>query len=77
MERAHAGLPFPSAHGSLAMIEITYRDLVLRFGDRDARAMMRSVERVAQLPTEIVIPLDQEQRFRRALEALNKINFAA
>lgn len=59
------------------MIEITYKDLVLRFGDHNARALMRTVERMAQLQSEIVIPLDQEQRFRRALEALNEINFAA
>ena len=49
----------------------------MHFGTRDARAMMRTVERLAQLQAEIVIPLDQEQRFRRALEALNEINFAA
>lgn len=59
------------------MTLITYKDLVLRFGDHNARALLRTVERVAQLQGEIVIPLDQEQRFRRALEALNTINFAA
>jgi len=59
------------------MIEITYRDLVLRFGNHDARAIMRTVERVARLQTQSVIPLDQERRFRRALEALNAIDFDA
>jgi hypothetical protein len=59
------------------MTRIPYKDLVMRFGDHDARAMMHTVERVAQLQRETVIPLDQEQRFRRALEAFNEINFAA
>ena len=59
------------------MTWIVYKDLVMHFGDRDTRAMLHTVERVAQLQRKSVIPLDQEQRFRRALEALNEINFAA
>jgi hypothetical protein len=59
------------------MIKMTYRDLVLRFSDTAAHKIMRTVERVARLQSETVISLDQEQRFRRALEALNEINFAA
>ena len=59
------------------MTGITYKDLALRFGDHAARGMIRTVERLAQLQGERVIPLDQDNRYRRALEALNKINFAA
>jgi hypothetical protein len=59
------------------MINVTYKDLVLRFGDNTAQKMMRTVESLADMQNEIVVPLDQEARFRRALEALNEINFAA
>jgi phage gp36-like protein len=52
------------------MIYATYKDLVVRFGNDNAHQLMRTIERVAQ-GNKTVIPLDQEQRFCLALEALN------
>ena len=59
------------------MIYVTYKDLVMRFGDTAARKLLRAVERHAATQNAVVIPLDPEERFRRALEALNEINLAA
>jgi hypothetical protein len=61
------------------MLRVTYKDLVLRFGDNAAYTTMRTVEQLARLSNknEIVVSLDREKRFQRALEALNTINFAS
>jgi phage gp36-like protein len=56
------------------MIYATYKDLVVRFGNDNARKLMRTIERVAETQNAKVVPLDNEQRFRLALEALNDNN---
>ncbi len=57
------------------MIYVTYNELAVRFGDPAAYNFMRTLERLASLQDNIVIPIDRERRLRRALEALNAINF--
>ena len=52
---------------------ITYNDMVVRFGTKEARKMVRTIEDLAQLQGEIVAPFDQEERLLRALEALNNV----
>jgi cell fate (sporulation/competence/biofilm development) regulator YlbF (YheA/YmcA/DUF963 family) len=58
------------------MIHVTYKDLVMRFGDSTAQQLMRTVERLAQLQNNVVTPIDREERFRQALEALNHVHCA-
>ncbi len=53
------------------MIYATYKDLVVRFGDNNARQLMQTIEHVAQVHNNIVVPMNNETRLRLALEALN------
>ena len=59
------------------MIYVTYKDMTARYGDHGARKILRTLESLGRIQNAIVVPLDQETRFRRALDALNAINFAA
>jgi hypothetical protein len=59
------------------MIYVTYKDLTVRYGNKNARTMIRTIKTLTQIQNEVVTPLDQEARLQRAIEALNKINFAA
>jgi hypothetical protein len=59
------------------MTYITYKDLVVRYGNKDARVMVRTIEMLAKIQDEIVTPFDHEIRLQRALEALNSNNSGA
>lgn len=54
---------------------ITYKDLVVRYGTPAAFNLLLTVERLAQIRNEVVY-LDEEERFQRALEALNETQVA-
>jgi hypothetical protein len=58
------------------MVYITYKDLVVRYGNKNARDMIRAIETLAQIQNEIVTPINQNDRLQRALDALNEVNFA-
>ena len=58
------------------MIYVTYKDLTLQYGSHGARRWVRTLERLAQVRND-TISFDQEARLRRALPALNSIDFAA
>jgi len=58
-----------------AIENITYAELVDRFGNDNALVLVRTVEKLAQVRDDIIF-LDQNMRFQNALEALDKINFA-
>jgi len=55
---------------------ITYHDLVERYGTIMAYDLLLSFEKLAKINSEI-INLEEEERFQKALDALNAINFAA
>ena len=55
---------------------ISFSDIVARHGKRPALELVRTIETLAQIHNEIVVSIDQEARFRRAIAALSKINFA-
>ena len=57
------------------MENITYTDLVGCFGKDNAHQLLLAVEKVAQIQNDIIL-IDQDIRFKKALEALNEINFA-
>jgi ACT domain-containing protein len=54
---------------------IKYQDLVTRYGDAAAYDLLLSVEKLAKINSDI-IRFEEEERFQKALEALNEINFA-
>lgn len=56
---------------------VTYNDLVVRYGTREALKLVRTIEELAQIQNEIVAPFDQEVRLHRALEALNNAEIRA
>ncbi len=58
------------------MEPIKYQDVVVRFGDHRAYKVLLTLEKVARIHSEIVHS-EEELRFKKALEALNEINFAA
>ena len=58
------------------MEPITYQDLVVRYGNAAAFDLLLSVERLAKINSDI-INLEEEERFQKALQALNDMNFAA
>lgn len=55
------------------MKNVTYHDLVARYGSPAAYDLLLSVEKLAQIRNDIS-HCDEETRFRRALDALNDIN---
>lgn len=57
------------------MTTVTYNDLVTRYGSPAAYDLLLSVEKLAQIRNDIT-QIDEETRFRRALQALNEIDFA-
>ena len=57
--------------------QIQFQDLVKRHGQRPALELVRTIEKLALLHNDVVVPLDQEVRFRKAIDALTKISFAA
>jgi len=58
------------------MDNVTYTDMVKRYGNVAAFDLLLSVERLAKIKNEIVLS-DEETRFQQALEALSQIDFAA
>ncbi len=58
------------------MDRITYHELVERYGNIMAYDLLLSFEKLAKINSEI-ISMEEEERFQKALEALNSINFAA
>jgi hypothetical protein len=57
------------------MDRIRYQDLVTRYGNAAAYDLLLSVEKLAHINSDI-ISFEEEERFQKALEALNDINFA-
>jgi hypothetical protein len=57
------------------MSNITYHDIVQRHGTAMAYDLLLTVERLAKINDEINLA-DEETRFQRALDALNRVNFA-
>lgn len=55
--------------------DVTYDDLVKRFGDDRAQELLQTIENLADIHNE-TISFDQSTRFNRALAALNDIDFA-
>lgn len=58
------------------MTTVTYNDLVTRYGSPAAYDLLLSVEKLAQIKNDIS-QIDEDTRFRRALQALNQIDFAS
>lgn len=56
--------------------DITYADLVDRYGKDLAFDWLLSIEKLAKIKADINL-IDEDTRFQRALDALDKINFAA
>ncbi len=55
---------------------VTFRDIEKRHGKEAALELVRTMEKLAEIQDEAVALLDYDVRFRNALEALSKINFA-
>jgi hypothetical protein len=55
---------------------ITYHDLVERYGANMAYDLLLTFEKLARIKNEI-ISMEEEERFQKALDALNAIDFAA
>lgn len=55
---------------------VTYKDLSARYGRRKALKTLSLLEKLTQTQNDI-ITLNQDERFDKALQALNNINFAA
>lgn len=58
------------------MERITYQDLVSRYGTAAAFDLLLSVEKLAKINSEI-INLEEDERFQKALDVLNTLDFAA
>ena len=58
------------------MDHITYQELVERYGTAAAFDLLLVVERLAKINKEI-ISFDEEERFQKALDALNAVTAAA
>lgn len=55
---------------------VTYQDLVDRYGSGAAFNLLLTVERMANIKNEIIL-FDEEERFQKALDALNDVHYAA
>ena len=58
------------------MSNVTYNDMIKRYGNAQAFDLLLTVERLAKIKDEISLA-DEETRFQRALLALDNIDFAA
>ena len=57
------------------MDRVTYQDLVVRYGNIQAFDLLMTIEKLARIKADIIY-LDEEERLKRALEALNAIDFS-
>ena len=55
---------------------LTYRDLVVRYGEDMAYSLLLTIEKLAKIKADI-IGMDEEERLMRALEVLDKNSAAA
>jgi hypothetical protein len=58
------------------MERLTYKDLVARYGAVMASDLLLTIEKTAHIRSEDYLA-DEETRLQKALEALDRINFAA
>ncbi len=57
------------------MYELTYNDLVRRYGNTQAFDLLLTIEKLARIK-DYITHMDEETRLKRALEALNNVNLA-
>ncbi len=57
------------------MDQLTYNDLVRRFGSNQAFDLLLTIEKLARIK-DYITHMDEETRLKRALEALNNVNLA-
>jgi len=57
------------------MDRITYQDLVVRYGDPLALDLLLTIEKLARVKDH-PHQFDEDVRLQKALDALNKVNFA-
>jgi hypothetical protein len=60
---------------AIAMMNVTYHDMVRRYGSAQAFGLLLTVEKLAKIKHD-THSADEETRFQRALAALENINFA-
>lgn len=58
------------------MENFTYQDLVKRYGNTQAFDLLLTIERLAKIRAAID-HVDEDQRLKKALDALNTVDFAA
>jgi hypothetical protein len=59
------------------MERLTYKDLVARYGAVMASDLLLTIEKTAHIRRSEDYLADEETRLQKALEALDRINFAA
>jgi hypothetical protein len=60
---------------NFAVSQVTYDDLVERFGKDSAKNLVRCIEKLAAINDNIIC-FDEEERFAKAFHALVATNFA-